>query len=178
LALMDTRGQDYETFVRGRSQALLRSAYLLTGDQQLAEDLVQEALARTYRAWHRLRETGNAEAYARKVMYNTQVSIWRRRRFTEVSVGEIPEPVSGRTADHADASALRITLRNALRTLGPKQRAVVVLRYFDGHTEKEAAEVLGVSVSTVKTQSSRALDRLRAIVPELGRFRGTEGASR
>lgn len=73
-------GEEYDEFVRARTPALLRLGYLLTGDQHLAEDLVQTALARTHRAWSRLRETGNAEAYARKVMYHLQVSWWRRPR--------------------------------------------------------------------------------------------------
>lgn len=77
-------GADFDEFVRARTPALLRSAYLLTGDQHLAEDLVQSALARTHRAWRRLRHTGNAEAYARRTMYHLQVSWWRRRRVAEL----------------------------------------------------------------------------------------------
>jgi RNA polymerase sigma-70 factor (sigma-E family) len=139
--------------------------YLLTGDQHLAEDLVQTALARTHRAWSRLRETGNAEAYARKVMYHLQVSWWRRPRVPEWMPGEVPERTDG--VDPGDRVVLRATLRQAMSRLTPKQRAVLVLRFFEDRTEAEAAEVLGVSVGTVKSQTSRALERMRAVAPEL-----------
>jgi DNA-directed RNA polymerase specialized sigma24 family protein len=81
---------EFSMFVRTRTPALLRSAYLLTGDQHLAEDLVQTALARTHRSWHRLRDSGNVEAYTRKVMYHQQVTIWRRRRVAESITGDLP----------------------------------------------------------------------------------------
>jgi RNA polymerase sigma-70 factor (sigma-E family) len=162
---MDAREADYALFVRTRTHALLRSAYLLTGDQHLAEDLVQEALARTHRSWHRLERPENAEAYARKVMYHAQVSLWRRPRVTEVSPGALdPEPAG---ADPADDTVQRLTLRRALLTLTAKQRAVIVLRFFEDRTEAEAAQLLGVSVSTVKTQTGRALERLRTLLPDL-----------
>jgi RNA polymerase sigma-70 factor (sigma-E family) len=164
---------DYVEFVRARTHALLRSAYLLTGDQHLAEDLVQEALARTHRAWNRLHETGNAEAYARKVMYHTQVSFWRRRRAPESMPGDLPESAGG--PDLAETSSQRVVLEKALRALSPKQRAVVVLRYFEDQTEAATAELLGVSVGTVKTQGARGLERLRSMVPELGTMRAEGG---
>jgi RNA polymerase sigma-70 factor (sigma-E family) len=164
---MDAREADYAHFVRTRTHALLRSAYLLTGDQHLAEDLVQEALARTHRAWPRLERPENAEAYARKVMYHAQVSLWRRPRVAEVLPGELdPERAAG-SDDPADAAVQRITLRRALLALTAKQRAVIVLRFFEDRTEAEAAQALGVSVSTVKTQTGRALDRLRDLLPDL-----------
>ncbi|BCJ52624.1 DNA-directed RNA polymerase sigma-70 factor [Actinoplanes sp. NBRC 14428] len=163
----DTSDAAYADFVRDRSHALLRSAFLLTGDQHLAEDLVQEALARTHRAWSRLERRANAEAYARKVMYHAQVSFWRRPRVAEILPGDDLERQGGRTDDPADAAVHRVALRRALLSLSPKQRAVIVLRYFEDHTEVEAAQILGVSVSTVKTQCSRALDRLRTLVPDL-----------
>ncbi|MCM4079523.1 SigE family RNA polymerase sigma factor [Paractinoplanes hotanensis] len=164
---MDAREADYAHFVRTRTHALLRSAYLLTGDQHLAEDLVQEALARTHRAWPRLDRAENAEAYARKVMYHAQVSVWRRPKVAEVLPADF-EPDDRRGADDpADAAVERLVLRRALLTLSAKQRAVVVLRFFEDHTEAEAAQLLGVSVSTVKTQTGRALARLRALLPDL-----------
>jgi RNA polymerase sigma-70 factor (sigma-E family) len=163
---MDAREADYAHFVRTRTHALLRSAYLLTGDQHLAEDLVQEALARTHRAWLRLERPEHAEAYARKVMYHAQVSLWRRPKVAEVLPGEIEnEPVGD--DDPAEAAVQRLTLRRALLALSAKQRAVIVLRFFEDHTEAEAAQLLGVSVSTVKTQTGRALERLRTLVPDL-----------
>jgi RNA polymerase sigma-70 factor (sigma-E family) len=168
---------EYAVFVRARSHALLRSAYLLTGDQHLAEDLVQEALARTHRGWSRLHEAGNAEAYARRIMYHMQVSVWRRRKVAEDLLGELPDR-SDHSHEDAEAITRRMTVERALRSLSAKQRAVVVLRYFEDHTEAEAANTLGVSVSTVKTQTARALERLRKLVPELGTFRAAEGTGR
>jgi RNA polymerase sigma-70 factor (sigma-E family) len=176
---MDTKDAEFAEFVRGRTHALLRSAYLLTSDQHLAEDLVQEAFARTHRAWSRLRDSGNAEAYARKVMYHTQVSIWRRRRYAaEVLSGDLPEPTATASRDHADQAVGRITLERALRALSPRQRAVIVLRYFEDHTEAEAAELLGTSVGTVKTQTARALARLRTLVPDLRGLPSGEASGR
>jgi RNA polymerase sigma-70 factor (sigma-E family) len=167
---MATPNDEYERFVRARTPALLRTAYLLTGDQHLAEDLVQEALARTHRAWSRLQDTGNAEAYTRKVMYHTQVSRWRRRRVAEAMPGDLPEAAGRGSGDHASLASLRVTLGRALASLSPRQRAVVVLRFFEDHSEAEAAELLGVSVGTIKSQTARALERLRVITPELGQL--------
>ncbi|MDG6108582.1 SigE family RNA polymerase sigma factor [Dactylosporangium aurantiacum] len=157
---------DFDAFVRTRTPALLRSAYLLTGDQHLAEDLVQSALGLTHRAWRRLHAEGNAEAYVRKTMYHLQVSRWRRRRVAEAFPGELPDR-AGAGPDHAEHTALRLSLRSALSRLTAKQRAVVVLRFFDDLTEAQAAEVLGVSVGTVKSQTAKALERLRILAPEL-----------
>ena len=164
---MDARDAEYAEFVRARTHALLRSAYLLTGDQHLAEDLVQEALARTHRAWARLERSGNAEAYARKVMYHAQVSIWRRPKVAEVLPGELPDRAAAGGADPARSAADRVTLQRALLSLSAKQRAVIVLRYFEDRTELEAAHLLGVSVNTVKTQCARGLARLRTLIGDL-----------
>lgn len=160
---------DFDAFVRARTPALLRSAYLLTGDQHHAEDLVQSALARTHRAWRRLRETENAEAYTRRTMYHLQVSWWRRSRVAESLTGEPPEPRlrGGGATDPAGQTALRLTLRQALLKLTTRQRAVLVLRFFEDRTEAEAAELLGVTVGTVKSQTAKALARLRVVAPEL-----------
>ena len=163
---MDAREADYANFVRTRTHALLRSAYLLTGDQHLAEDLVQEALARTHRAWLRLEKPANAEAYARRVMYHAQVSLWRRPKVAEILPGEFATDPAG-DDDPAEAAVQRLTLRRALLALSARQRAVIVLRYFEDHTEAEAAQLLGISVSTVKTQTGRALERLRTLLPDL-----------
>jgi RNA polymerase sigma-70 factor (sigma-E family) len=164
---MDQAEADFAEFVRSRTHALLRSAFLLTGDQHLAEDLVQEALARTHRSWNRLERAGNAEAYARKVMYHAQVSIWRRPKVAEVLPGELPDRTGSHGRDQSDATAQRIVLRKALLQLSGKQRAVIVLRFFEDHTEAEAADLLGVSVNTVKTQCARGLARLRTLVPDM-----------
>jgi RNA polymerase sigma-70 factor (sigma-E family) len=165
---MPSLADEFDTYVRSRTPALLRSAYLLTGDQQLAEDLVQSALIRTHRAWRRLHNT-NPDAYTRKVMYNLQVSWWRRRRVPESLGGDVPEPrPAARTGtDLAAAVVSRLSLRAALGRLTARQRAVLVLRFFDDLTEREAAELLGVSVGTVKSQTAKALARLRVVAPEL-----------
>jgi RNA polymerase sigma-70 factor (sigma-E family) len=167
---------EFDSFVRARSAALLRSAYLLTGDQHLAEDLVQSALARTHRAWSRLHDRGNAEAYTRRTMYHLQVSWWRRRR-PESMPGRVPEPRRG-WGDHADQTTIRMTLRAALLRLSVKQRAVLILRYFEDRTEAEAAELLGVTVGTVKSQNSKALAKLRVVAPELAELYHLEGVAR
>jgi RNA polymerase sigma-70 factor (sigma-E family) len=159
---MDSNGAEFDAFVRARTPALLRTAYLLTGDQHLAEDLVQDALIRTHRAWSRVHE-GNPDAYTRKVMYHLQISSWRRGRYAEVVSGELPERGRSDEAGHAD----RLALRAALRLLTPKQRAVIVLRFFDDLTEAAAAEMLGVSTGTVKSQTAKALAKLRAVAPQL-----------
>lgn len=158
---------DFDEFVRVRTPALLRSAYLLTGDQHLAEDLVQTSLAKAHRRWRRLRDPAHLEAYTRKVMYHSQVSIWRRRRVAEWVTADPPEPRHGARLDATHATDLRLALREALLKLPARQRAVLVLRFFEDRTEAEAAELLGVAVGTVKSQTSKALARLRVVAPEL-----------
>ncbi|RLP90601.1 MULTISPECIES: SigE family RNA polymerase sigma factor [unclassified Micromonospora] len=176
---MDALLTEFDSFVRTRTPALLRSAYLLTGDQHLAEDLVQSALARTHRSWNRLHDSGNAEAYTRRIMYHLQVSWWRRHRVPESMPGELPEPRGGGSApDHAHQTSVRLTLRAALAKLSPKQRAVLVLRFFEDRTEAEAADLLGVTVGTVKSQTAKALARLRAVAPELAELYLLEGSTR
>ncbi|GIG56840.1 DNA-directed RNA polymerase sigma-70 factor [Longispora fulva] len=169
-------GGGFDEFVRTRYQALLRSAYLLTGDRHLAEDLVQDALARTYGAWRRLDSGGNAEAYTRKILYNLQVSWWRRRRVAEVLPGELSDTAV--RGDHADGSALRITLHRALLRLPARMLAVVVLRYFEDRSEVETAQILDCAVGTVKSTASKALARLRDTAPELAELITSEGDAR
>ncbi|WP_332248982.1 SigE family RNA polymerase sigma factor [Nocardioides sp. J54] len=148
-------GDGFDAFVAARGDALWRSAWLLTGDHQLAEDLVQTALAKSWRAWERVGADG-FEAYVRRVLFTTYVSWWRRRWRGERPTGQLPEqPVA--SADH-DA---RRDLVTALGDLPRGQRAVVVLRYFEDLTEQQTAAVLGVGVGTVKSQCSRALASLR-----------------
>lgn len=155
---------EFTSFVRARGPALIRTAYLLIGDQHLAEDLVQTALAKTHLAWRRLRDTGHAEAYTRKIMYHQVISWWRRHRSREVVTDTIPEP----GVVDADFGALRMTMLAALDVLPPKQRAVIVLRFYDDLTERETAEQLGCSIGTVKSYTARALQRLRREAPQLG----------
>jgi RNA polymerase sigma-70 factor (sigma-E family) len=171
---VENADEEFDAFVRARTHALLRSAYLLTGDQQLAEDLVQSALTRTHQSWKRLHDTGNAEAYARRTMYHLQVSWWRRPKVAESLPGRMPERATG--DDHARAVSLRLSLRTALLRLSAKQRAVLVLRFFEDRTEGEIADLLGVSAGTVKSQTAKALARLRAIAPELADVDSRKGA--
>ncbi|MET8310519.1 SigE family RNA polymerase sigma factor [Micromonospora sp. NPDC005173] len=130
--------ETFHEFVVHRSPALSRTAYLPTGDHQLAEDLVQTALTWTYRHWRRIRD-GDPEAYVRRVMYHQQVSWWRRRRLAERLEAE---PTERAGADHSETTALRLTLTAALRHLTPRQRAVIVLRYYEDLTEAKVAEML------------------------------------
>lgn len=161
---------EFDSFVRARTAPLLRAAYVLTGDQHLAEDLVQAALARTYRAWPKLHATGAADSYTRKTMYHLQVSWWRRRRVAEALTGDVPAHAPKAGDDEADSTALRITLRSMLLRLTARQRAVLVLRFFDDLTEAQAAAMLGVTVGTVKSQTAKALAKLRVVAPELQEY--------
>ena len=142
-----------------RWHALLRTAYLLTGDQGQAEDLLQNALVRTHRHWTRIRRADAPEAYVRRVLVNLNNSRWRRKRVSEHVTDTVPEPHAGDT--HA-AYDLRDELWRAVLTLPPRMRSVLVLRYFEDLPEAEVAQVLNCSLGTVKSQSSRGLDRLRA----------------
>ena len=153
-------------FVRTRSPALLRTAFLLTGDRHLAEDLVQDALARTHRGRHRLDDPGHFEAYTRTAMYHQHVSWWRRRKVTETLPGELAD-VAQPGSDHARRTDLKLALYEALAQLTPRQRAVLVLRFFEDRSEAEAADLLHCSVGTIKSQTSKALARMRAGAPDL-----------
>ncbi len=159
------REEGLAEFVRASTPALLRTAYLLTGDVQLAEDLVQTALTKTARAWRRLHREGNALAYARRVLYHEQVSYWRRRRVLEHLTDLVPDTTS--TVDAYDEVDLRIALRTALLRLPSGQRSVVVCRFFDDLSEAETADVLGMAIGTVKSQTHRGLAALRRAVPGL-----------
>ncbi|GGN49552.1 RNA polymerase sigma-70 factor (sigma-E family) [Actinoplanes campanulatus] len=154
---------DFHEFVVYRSPALSRVAYLLTGDHHLAEDLLQSALARAFPRWRRIRD-GDPAAYVRRVMYHQHISWWRRRRVVEVQGWEGLDPAG---ADSSEASALRLTLAAALRRLTPRQRAVLVLRFYEDLTEAQVARELGLSVGTVKRHGHDGLSRLRTIAPEL-----------
>lgn len=173
---VDRLATEFDLFVRARTPALLRAAYLLTGDQHLAEDLVQSALARTHRRWAHLHHVGNAEAYIRRTMYHLQVSWWRRPRVAESLPGELPETRRGGD-DHAEVTSTRLALRRALLQLTPKQRAVLVLRFFEDQSEAETAELLGVTPGTVKSQTAKALARLRTVAPELAEYHSREGVA-
>jgi len=161
----------FRDYVAARQHALLRTARMLTGDEHTAEDLVQTALERVWPRWEKLAASGEPDAYVRKVLVNTYASWWRRKWRGERSTADLPESASANDdfarADLADA------LRRLLPTLPTRQRAVLVLRYYDDLTEAATAEALGCSVGTVKSQTSKALSRLRLVddprVTEAGR---------
>jgi RNA polymerase sigma-70 factor (sigma-E family) len=148
----------FEDFVAARGAALQRTAALLTGDWVLAEDLLQTALARAYPRWERIRRD-DPEAYVRKVLVNTWSSWWRRKWRGERPTADLPESAA---TDDFGAVDRRHAVQRALAGLPPRQRAVVVLRFHEDLTEAQTAHLLGVSVGTVKSQTSKALAKLRA----------------
>ncbi len=157
---------EFRAFVETRWHALVRVAYLLTGDAGRAEDLVQTALVQVHRHWRRIERADGHDAYVHRPLVNLNVSWWRRRRVAEDLVDEVPERADAGAydlppRDHAQAQADRDELARALLTLPPRMRAVVVLRYYEDVSEADCAALLGCSVGTVKSQSSRGLERLR-----------------
>ena len=158
--MTDRARRDFPEFVAARGPALQRAAYLMVGDVTLAQDLVQEALTKTYVAWPRLRDVANAEAYARKAITTTAISWFRRKSWNnERSTDQLPEDNAG---DHADDVATSTALWEALQALPPRQRVAVVLRFYDDLTETQTAAAMGCAVGTVKSQVSAALTKLRA----------------
>jgi RNA polymerase sigma-70 factor (sigma-E family) len=147
---------EFDAFVVARSQSLLRSAYLLTHDEGLAEDLLQTALTKAWFAWRRI--DGPPEAYVRRVLFTTSASWWRRRWTRETPTETLPERA---TPGSTDGSAGDQDLWDAIGHLPPRQRAVVVLRYLEDRTEVETAQLLDCSVGTVKSQCAKALAKLR-----------------
>lgn len=150
---------DFEEFVAARSPSLWRSAYLLTGDPHKAEDLVQVALAKTWRRWSTVARDGAVEGYVRRAMVTTYTDWWRRRWNAEQPSAAVPD-TSAPTDE--DGLVVRRDVLVALAGLTRGQRAVVVLRYFDDLTEVQTAEALGCSVGTVKSQHARAMAALRS----------------
>ncbi|OIJ64902.1 SigE family RNA polymerase sigma factor [Streptomyces mangrovisoli] len=156
----------FQEFVRARWSHLVRTAYLLTGDAHHAEDLTQTALTKAYRSWRRVARTDNPEAYVRRMLVSCNSDRFRKRRVQEALTAAPPEPPA------ADGDVGRIAERGALlgalAQLPPRQRAVVVMRYWEDLSEAEVAEVLGCSPGTVKSQASKGLAKLRAL-PGLAR---------
>ncbi len=158
-----SRDEEFSAYLHARRAALLRTAYLLTGDAHLAEDIVQTSLAKLYLAWDRVRDHGQLDPYVRRIMVNETTSWWRRAwRRREHSTDRLPD-----TEGYHDRydDGLGADLWAAVHTLPPRARAVVVLRYYEQLTEAETAAELGISVGTVKSQCSRALAALRDRVP-------------
>jgi RNA polymerase sigma-70 factor (sigma-E family) len=155
---MDPRAEaEFAEFMQGRWSALVRMGYGLTGDQGLAEDLAQTALAKACASWPRVRRAGDPDAYVRRIMLNANHSRFRKRRVREQLTDRPPET----RAHEAGGPDDRPALTAALMRLPAGQRAVVVLRYWMDMTETEAAAILGCSVGNVKSQASRALAKLR-----------------
>lgn len=163
MALTEHEEQAFWQFVASRRQQLVRSAYLLTGDHGHAEDFVQDALIRAHRNWRRIERADQPELYVRRIVVNLANSWWRRalRHRTHVAwqTPDRPDEYDGPAAvDREDE------LWRALATLPPGMRAVIVLRYYEDLSEAETAALLGKSLGTVKSQASRGLVRMRALL--------------
>ena len=157
------RDADFSAYLQARQASVLRTAYLLTGDRHTAEDLVQTAFAKLYLSWDRVRDQGSMDGYLRRILVNENNSLWRRGwKKREHATEQLPEP-----APHVDAydDGRGAALWALVQSLPKKARAVLVLRYYEQLSEAETAEVLGVSVGTVKSQTSRALAALRERTP-------------
>lgn len=152
--------EEFSEFVAARSGALFRTAYLMVGDHQHAQDLVQEALTKTYVAWPRLRDVSKAEPYARRAIVTTAIS-WKRRKgwYGERPADVIPDRSTG--TSEADGVELRDVLWRELLALAPRQRAALVLRFYEDLSEAQTAEAMGCAPGTVKSQVSAGLKRLR-----------------
>jgi RNA polymerase sigma-70 factor (sigma-E family) len=153
----------FEEYVAARRDTLVRAAYLLAGDLHHAEDLVQTALIRVWPRWEKISGSADVDAYVRRVLYTVFLTGVRRQRWRELLSDPLdrsrPEPVLPESATGAEA---RMDLLKCLRALPPRQRAVIVLRYFHDLPEAETADILGCSIGTVKSQSSKAIKQLRA----------------
>ena len=154
------RDAEFSAYMEARQASLLRTAYLISGDRHTAEDLVQTALAKLYLAWDRVEDRGSLDGYVRRVIVNEHNSLWRRPfKRREHATDQLPERA---VPEHTSAGGRDDDLWALVQTLPRKQRAAVVLRYYEELSEAETAEVLGVSVGTVKSQTSRALAALRS----------------
>jgi RNA polymerase sigma-70 factor (sigma-E family) len=157
----EERRQVFDEFARARMPELLRFGHALTGSPHAAADLVQDALERTMLAWTRVENQGDPEGYVRRIMVNRNISIWRRRR-RETLMLDVPEDAGLRWSPVNREPVVRdLALWDRIRLLPPRQRTVIVLRYYEDMSEAQIASVMGSSLGTVKSQSSRALARLR-----------------
>jgi RNA polymerase sigma-70 factor (sigma-E family) len=145
-------------YVRSRGGALLKAALALTGNRPDAEDLVQATLVKTYLSWERIADVAALDTYVRRVMINTHISGWRRRRLDEYPTDDLPDSPA---ADETGNSDLHELVQRAIDRLPRRMRAAVMLRYYDDMSELEVAAALGVSVGTVKSTVARAVAKLR-----------------
>jgi RNA polymerase sigma-70 factor (sigma-E family) len=159
---------EFEEFVISRAAALLRLAVLLSGDTYLAEDLLQTVLTRSYQRWEQIKAADQPEAYVKRMLVNEHLS-WRRRRASrELPIATAP-PETATVTDYADGHADRDVVWAMLARLPRRQRAVLVLRYYEDLADEQIAVLLGCSPATVRSNAKRALDALRAAVPALER---------
>jgi RNA polymerase sigma-70 factor (sigma-E family) len=157
-----TSQQQFAAYVRKRRPVLMRTARALTANPCDAEDLLQTALTQTYLAWERIADRDAVDGYVRRTLMNTRTSQWRKRRIEEFACEEVPEGDQPGAPDPAERQAERDALWEAVARLPARQRAMVVLRYYEDLTEAQTAAVLGVSIGTVKSAVSRALVKLRS----------------
>ncbi|HEY1698826.1 MAG TPA: SigE family RNA polymerase sigma factor [Trebonia sp.] len=157
---MSTRDEEFQEFMRNRASTLHQSAYLLCGDWHLADDLVQDTFIKAYRHWPRIRGMDIPDAYVRRILVNEVRGRWRRR-MRVIPVARFPEGREQTVPDATEAFTQQAGMLQILITLPLRQRATIVLRYLEGMSERETADVLGCSVGTVKSQSARALATLR-----------------
>ncbi|MER6994446.1 SigE family RNA polymerase sigma factor [Streptomyces sp. NPDC000410] len=150
---------EFTTYVQERRASLYATAFHLTGDRFEAEDLLQSALFSTYRAWDRISDKAAVGGYLRRTMTNLHISAWRRRKIDEYPTEELPETVGD--TDAMRGTELRAVLWQALARLPELQRTMLVLRYYEGRTDPEIADILDISVGTVKSSIWRSLRRLR-----------------
>ena len=162
----DTRDADFAAYLAARQPSLLRTAYLLTGNRHDAEDLVQTAFAKLYLSWDRVRNHGSMDGYVRRILVNEHNSLWRRawKRREHTAEDTVLHALDKPHHDPHD-DGVGAALWEVVQTLPRKARAVVVLRYYEEMSEAETAAVLGISVGTVKSQTSRALAALRERTP-------------
>jgi RNA polymerase sigma-70 factor (sigma-E family) len=151
----------FSSYVKARQPVLLRTARSLTANPSDAEDLLQTVLTKTYVAWDRIEDHRALDGYVRRALLNTRTSQWRKRKVDEFAYDELPEPDVTPAGDPAEQQALHDAMWRAIMKLPARQRAMVVLRYYEDLSEVQTAEVLGVSVGTVKSAVSRALGKLR-----------------
>lgn len=153
--------RDFREYVASRHEILEREAYLLVGDVHLAQDLVQTTLTKAYVSWKRVTGSENPDAYVRRIMINANISRLRRRRIREVLTDTAVETRDAYAAPHPGVDTTRVDVMRALMALPKRQRTAVVLRYWADLPEAEVAEIMGCSVGTVRSQSSKALAKLR-----------------
>ena len=159
--------EDFAAFARERQQQLYRTAYLLCGNRERAQDVVQSTLVGLLKSWNRAREADNLDAYARTAVVRVFLSERRKlRRETEIQALAHSRPATDQTASHDASTALRLTILQALRQLPPKPRAMVILRYWEDLTVEQTAAALGCSEGNVKSQCSRSLEKLRTLLGE------------